>query len=58
MVKIEGTEVYADNIVPERNKFIFIKDCKTKQKAMKFAKEIAKVHKEKIIVEENGYELI
>lgn len=58
MVKIEGTEVYADNIVMDRSKFILMKNCETKEEAMKFAKKIAKMHNEKIIIEENGYELI
>lgn len=58
MIKVEGTEVYADNIVLDRSKFILMKKCETKQKAVRFARIISRLHNEKMVIEENGYELI
>lgn len=56
MVKVLGTDVYANNILIDRNEFILIKSCKTKEEAKKFAKLFAKNNKDK--TEENDYELI
>lgn len=56
MVKVEGTDVFANDILLDRSKFILIKTCKTKEEAVKFAKIFAEMNQDK--VEEQGYELI